>query len=265
MADPTRPDFFSRWIEALEARHLEQLTFPELRRALQALSSLYVERRGRLGGGGALEGAGKRAAFAAFYAPLHFLLVRGIVRELGAEALAVRRIHDLGCGTGAASAAWASEVNAAATGYDLSGWALDEARWNWRQLRVAARAQRLDLARAPMPKAGEGLIAAWTVNELDEASRDRLLPRLLEAGRGGAFILVVEPISRRAVPWFEDWAEAFSKAGGRADAWRLPAELPEFLRRLDTASGLDHSELTGRSLLISGRSRPGRPVRTQEP
>ena len=79
-------DPFAAWMDALEKRHLKDLTFPEVRRALQALSSLYVERRDRLGQGSALEGAGKRAAFALFYGPLHFLLVRAIVRALGAAS-----------------------------------------------------------------------------------------------------------------------------------------------------------------------------------
>jgi hypothetical protein len=51
------------------------LTRPELGRALRALSSCYIERRGKLGDGHALEGRGKRAAFALYYAPLHFLIV----------------------------------------------------------------------------------------------------------------------------------------------------------------------------------------------
>ena len=42
------PDPFGSFHEALERRHLAELTFPEVRRALQALSSLYVERRERM-------------------------------------------------------------------------------------------------------------------------------------------------------------------------------------------------------------------------
>ena len=94
------------WYAALEARHLTTLTFTEVRRALQALSSLYVERRDRLGKGAALEGKGKRAAFSMFYGPLHFLVVREIVRALAAADPPPRRIVDLGCGTGTAGAAW---------------------------------------------------------------------------------------------------------------------------------------------------------------
>ena len=99
---------FDAWLAALEARHLADLTFPEVSRALRALSSTYVERRERLGEGAALAGAGKRAAFALFYAPLHYLLVREIVRALPAATTGPATLVDLGCGTGAAGAAWAS-------------------------------------------------------------------------------------------------------------------------------------------------------------
>ena len=77
------PDRFAAHYEALEARHLAELTFAEVRRALQALSSVYVERRGRMAEGAVFDGAGKRAAFALYYGPMHFLLVREIVRALG--------------------------------------------------------------------------------------------------------------------------------------------------------------------------------------
>ena len=45
---------FDNWLRALEERHLADLTFPEVSRALRALSSAYVERRGRLKEGAAL-------------------------------------------------------------------------------------------------------------------------------------------------------------------------------------------------------------------
>ena len=85
MTPTTAQDFnaenaFNEWLTALEARHLASLTRSELTRALRALSSCYVERRNRLTSGSALDGAGKRAAFALFYAPLHFLTLSRIVR-----------------------------------------------------------------------------------------------------------------------------------------------------------------------------------------
>jgi len=67
------------WLTTLEARHFSELTFQEVSRSLRALSATYVERRDRLREGAALAGAGKRAAFALFYGPLHYLLVREIV------------------------------------------------------------------------------------------------------------------------------------------------------------------------------------------
>ncbi len=99
-------DRFSAWIAALDERHLADLRLPEVGRALRALSSCYVERRSRLAEGAALETAGKRAAFALFYAPLHFQTTAHLVQQLGAAG-GIRDIVDLGCGTGSAGAAWA--------------------------------------------------------------------------------------------------------------------------------------------------------------
>src|SRR5438132_11057105 len=94
------------WLAALEERHLANLTRPELTRALRALSSCYVERRGKLTSGAALEGAGKRAAFALFYGPLHFLTVTAVVRAMLAHELPIQTIADLGRGSGVGGAAW---------------------------------------------------------------------------------------------------------------------------------------------------------------
>lgn len=245
------------WYTALEARHLATLTFPEVRRALQALSSLYVERRDRLARDGALAGAGKRAAFALFYGPLHFMVVREVARSVQAFDPPPKRIIDLGCGTGAAGAAWASECGgrAVVSGIDGSGWAIGEAEWNLRALGVSATLRRGDLSGQPLGAEGEGIVAAYTVNELDEASRDALLPRLLTAHRKGSRVLIVEPIARRPVPFWPAWEEAFRAAGGRADTWRFPAAFPERMRLLDKAAGLDHRELTARSLWLGARGR----------
>jgi hypothetical protein len=247
MTDPT-----PAWLLALEKRHLANLTFQEVRRALQALSSLYVERRGRLASGAALEGAGKRAAFALYYGPLHFLLVREIVRALGAAARAPKRLLDLGCGTGVAGAAWALETGGRASleGVDRSAWAVQEARWTYGQLGLHGSAGRGDAASCPLPGPPAGVITAFTVNELADEAREALLARLLGAGRTGVRILVVEPIARRSLPWWSEWSRAFVAAGGRDDEWRFPLVLPDRLRLLGKAAGLDARELTGRSLWL---------------
>src|SRR5262249_57484671 len=90
----------------LEARHLVDLQVPEVTRALRALSSAYVERRHTIARGSALDTAGKRAAFALFYAPLHFLATRHVVRELTAGTPMPQTIVDLGCGTGPPGPPW---------------------------------------------------------------------------------------------------------------------------------------------------------------
>src|SRR5471032_3141854 len=112
----------------LEARHLAELTFPEVSRALRALSSTYVERRQKLGEGAALSGAGKRAAFALFYGPLHYMLVAHIVRALPGATDDVATLVDLGCGTGASGAAWAvaCKQSPRVVGIDRHPWALGE-------------------------------------------------------------------------------------------------------------------------------------------
>lgn len=250
-------DPFPAFYERLEARHRAQLTFAEVRRALQALSSLYVERRERMAGGSALEGRGKRAAFALYYGPLHFLLVREIVRALGPALEAPRRIRDLGCGTGTAGAAWALESTPPSTvgGVDLSGWAVAETRWTLRELGIQGDAVRADALSAEPPDARTGLLAAFTVNELAPAPRELLLARMLAAAAAGAPILVVEPLSRRVSPWWPAWRDAFVAAAGREDEWRVRPPLPHALSLLGKAAGLRTGELAGRSLALPGRPR----------
>ncbi len=182
--------------------------------------------------GAALEGRGKRAAFALYYGPLHFLLVRGIVRGLGPALPFPRRILDLGCGTGSAGAAWALECTppAAVSGVDRNGWAIQEARFTLRQLGVPGSAVRGDAVTADSPGSRAGWIAAFTVNELAQAARDRLLARLLDAVAAGSPVLVVEPISRRVSPWWPEWREKLLAIGGREDEWRLRPALPPVAR-----------------------------------
>jgi hypothetical protein len=250
-------DPFPAHYAALEARHTGELRFAEVRRALQALSSLYVERRERIALGRALDSRGKRAAFALYYGPLHFLLVREIVRALRLRPPA--RIVDLGCGTGCAGAAWALEQRPAASvlGVDQNGWAVGEARWTLRQLGVPGTATRGDAAAAGAADPGAGLVAAFTVNELEAGVRDRLLERMRAAAAAGAPALVVEPISRRVSPWWPEWRDAFVRAGGREDEWRFHPPLPVPLALLGKAAGLDCRELVGRSLALAATRRAG--------
>ncbi|RPJ55172.1 MAG: class I SAM-dependent methyltransferase [Acidobacteria bacterium] len=240
-------DLFGKWYAALEERHLRTLTFQEVRRALQALSSLYVERRDQSSVRRALDTAGKRAAFALFYAPLHLLQTSHVVEQLGLKNFPMHALTDLGCGTGTGGAAWSLELGGSprVTGVDLNPWVLEEARWNYHSLAVNGETRKADLLTLPLPASG-GTLLAFTANELDEPSRVRLLRRLLQR----RLVLVVEPIARRVAPWWEGWAEAFELKGGRADQWTFSPAMPERLRLLDKAAGLDHRELKCRSLWL---------------
>ena len=250
---PDTPTVFAEWIAALEGRHLSDLRVPEVTKALRALSFAYVERR-REGVHRTLDSAGKRAAFALFYAPLHFLTTYLVVRALGADAPPPRFVLDIGCGTGAAGAAWAIAAGGTpqVTGIDRHPWAVEEARWTYRRLGVAGRARRGDVARLPPLAPGTAVVAAYVLNELPGAMRERLEERLIDAARLGVRILIIEPISRSVSPWWDVTASRVAATGGRADEWRSPVELPASLRLLDTAAGLDHRELTARSLYCSG-------------
>ena len=249
---PAAEDAFLAWVDALQRRHRETLTFAEIRKGLQALSSLYVERRQKIAGGAALEGHGKRAAFALYYGPAHFLLVRAIVRALDATSRPLHTVVDLGCGTGAAGAAWALETGAAAFGIDRSGWAVEEARWTLARLHLRGTAKKGDVSAAVPPAPPGAIVSAFTVNELEEAARKRLLATLRDAATRGVRVLVVEPLARRALTWWDEWAAAFAAAGGRQDEWRFEAALPPSVAELGRAAGLDPRTLGGRSLFVKG-------------
>jgi len=238
----------SSWLAALEARHLSNLRPAEVARALRALSSAYVERRGRLARGAALDGAGKRAAFALYYGPTHFFLIRHVLDALA--AVPPRLVLDVGCGSGVVGAAWALHrgAGAAVTGLDRHPWALDEARWTYRELGISGTARHGDATRLAVRRRPDAVAAAYVVNELDDAGRAACLDTLASLAAAGTAVLVVEPIARAVAPWFDRWAARAERAGGRADEWRVPLDLPPLVRHLETAAGLDASITTARTV-----------------
>jgi hypothetical protein len=247
---------FAQWIAALEAKHLRELAFPEVSRALRALSSTYVERREKLASGAALSGAGKRAAFALFYGPLHYLLVTHIVQRLPGATDRVPTLVDLGCGTGASGAAWASVCTSPprVVAIDRHPWAVGEAAETYRAFRIPATLRQADIAHVTFAKSPASTLAAFTLNEMAEADRDALLTRLLVRGREGDRVLIVEPLAGFVARWWDGWRDRFEAAGGRSDEWRIRTELPPIVAKLDRAAGLNHREITGRSLWLPGRT-----------
>jgi len=232
------------------------MTRSEFLKAIRALSARYVERHGSLPDRSPLDSAGKRAAFAGFYAPLHFVTAQHVMAAIGAPP-GVDTLIDAGCGTGVAGAAWAlaSSARPAITGIDLNSWVLDDARANWRALDLDGRAVRGDFVERieqlgaksdRRPPASTGVVFGWSVNELDAPTRKRAQAAVQNLASRGVRILVLEPISRSLVPWWNEWASA-----GRASEWRFADALPPFLAELSDEAGFSRDELTVRSLTFN--------------
>lgn len=249
------------WIAAVIERHTASLTRPEFLKSIRALSARYVERRSTLNERSALDSAGKRAAFAAFYAPLHFLTMRQVVQQLGVAVSTpvgkIDTIVDLGCGTGVAGAALALSYSKPPRleGVDLHPWAVDEARWTWRTLGLPGTARRGPLEQRLSAFAGPravldttAIVCGWSLNELPTPKRTVAIDALMALASRGASVLVVEPVARRLVPWWDAFATRAVAAGGRSDEWRFPSALPPALADLDEAAGFDREALSARSV-----------------
>ena len=241
------------WLRELEARHFANLRFSEVTRALRALSSAYVERReSALADHRALDGAGKRAAFALYYGPIHFELIRAIAERLE-QPRSPGLVVDLGCGTGVAGAAIATLTapKSRVIGIDTHPWTLDEARFTYRALGLNAEVRRGSAGRTRIPDHATFVVGAFVVNELKSDERADLLRELQAAVARGSAVLIVEPISLRISPWWEEWAAAFLQMGGRADEWKIRVDLPPIVKRLAKSSSLRPDALTARSLLVA--------------
>jgi hypothetical protein len=244
------------WMTWLEARHLANLQFAEVSRALRALSSAYVERRATaIPDGRVLDTAGKRAAFALYYGPLHFVVARQVLESLGVcggTAGASRAVIDLGCGTGAVGASVAACLGIRRIqALDVHPWAVGEARATYTRFGLDATVTRCSVARFRPPGRPAFIVAGYVANELPDADRTALLQTLLGTVRHGSDILIVEPLSGRAAPWWPAWSNAFAACGGRADAWSLELDPPALTRRLGLAAGLTPTAARVRTIYAS--------------
>jgi hypothetical protein len=240
------------WLEALERRHLANLTRQEFTRAVRALSARYVERRRQLPDRSPLDSAGKRAAFALFYAPLHFVTAKAALAHVGVRT-DLGAITDLGCGTGVCGAAWAllHESTPAITGIDTNAWTLDEARWNWRTMGLQGQAVRGDLLagvtrllkQSDAALARTGIIAGWALNELDTAARAKVLDAIDALVTRGASLVILEPLARGVAPWWDDWAARLAPRGVKAGDVKLDIALPQPLAGFSDAAGFRKQEL----------------------
>ena len=128
-----------------------------------------------------------------------------------------------------------------------------EARRTYRELRVTGRARAGDLVRLPPLAPGTAVVAAYVLNELPTATRELLearLPRRRRSRREDFYPSSQSPAA--SLHGGKPWRSASLAAGGRADEWRSLVDLPPSLRVFDKAAGLDHRELTARSLYCPG-------------
>jgi hypothetical protein len=253
---PPPPDpALARRVDAWIAGAVERaapLTLRDVRKGVQSVSAVYVEDRSR----GALAaraegGPARRAALATYYAPLHFLTARHAAGEHAAALGDVDEILDLGCGTGAAGAGAAVALGADARvlGIDRSGWALGEARHTYAAFGLRARTRRAPLPGA-LPALGRGrlVVMGWMANELVPEAREALVERLERGLARGARLLWLEPLSGRVSPWWDAMATRLTRLGVMAAWSRTRPERPDWVARLDAASGLDHREIGARVL-----------------
>lgn len=248
-----RPDL-ERWVAMEAERALADLRFSDVRRAAQALSTLYVQKRAR---GGldkrAGDGAGKRAAFASYYAPLHFMGAAVAGARLGLAGCAgVREVIDLGCGTGAVGAAVARLLPGTprVAGVDANASAVAVCRRTFAALGVRGRARVGRLPGAmPRLRSQDVVVAGWSLNELAPVERDAVLDALSSGVSRGCGLLVLEPLSTRVVPWWPRLVARFPEA--QALELREPIERPEWIERLDGATRLDHRDATCRALWVA--------------
>ncbi len=248
----SRPDPTEKYLAALLGRHLKDLKFSEITRALRALSAGYVEKREEGGLARALDRRGKRAAFALYYGATHFLATQALVRDLDLGFASGRpTILDLGCGTGVCGAAWAlgGSATAQVIGADRSSFALHEARWAYQTLRLKGETSQsiseiLDSIRRP-----EGVAIDWTLNELDDEKRALIAARIQPWIAKGTRLLVVEPVSKRVAPWWDEWTARFPKDSCSVLEKKLRLDLPPKIALLARSAGLSTDATVVRVLL----------------
>ena len=241
------------WTAALQQRWAATLRFQELRRGAQALSDVYVHTRDR----GplarrAVDGRGKRAAFACYYGVIHALLVASLCGPDGPLLLpGPVRFRDLGCGSGALGAGLAAAGVSlkSVEGVDLVKSNLELARWSyqWWGLRARVRVGRLPGA-VGKGSPGELLGLGWCVNELEASDRQKLWSLLARSVEAGSGLLLLAPLSRRAVPWWFEAERALGPLGVESAELRAVIDRPTLVADLDRATGLDHREPGARVL-----------------
>ncbi len=164
----------------------------------------------------AVEGRGKRAALATYYAPLHFLATQHALARIGPARFGpVRRVFDSAAEPARrAPPRRACSIAASVVAIDRSGFALSEARHTYAAFGLLAQTKRAQLPeRLPRPAPGDLWVLGWAVNELDERSRNALGERLVRAIESGVRVLLLEPLASGVVPWWPEWGTELARLG----------------------------------------------------
>ena len=200
-----------------------------------------------------LDGAGKRAAFALYYGPLHLLATLHVLEALGAaSSCAGWPVVDVGCGTGTVGAGAALALGSTDVhGIDVHPWALTEARHTYAALGLQGTVTRGSAGRLRRPSRPSVLACGYVANELTVSDRDQLGRLLADAVRHGSSVLVLEPLARSATPWWPQWTATLPHV--RLDEWKVPVRPPDITRALGASAGLTPTQVNVRSAWCAPR------------
>ena len=248
---------FDAWHEGNVERYAGELSFTEIRKGVQTLDRIYAHAPASAAAyARCLDGRGKRGAQACYFAAVHFMIASHALEMLGTGIVTpAERLIDLGCGTGATSAAIAANLDypPQIVGIDRSAWALDEARRTWSSFGLNSRTRRANLPdTVPRGGLGDVLAAGWIVSELAAEERRALLLRLQATLRKDGKIFVIQPFSPSLSPWWNEWADALAPWGVRDEVIRVSIQRPVWIQEMDTAAKLDHQVLSARILAGPG-------------
>lgn len=243
-----QPGQIEDWIQAEWAHHAP-LGQRDVRKGIQSLSQLYVERAKGIESKAASAPA-RRAASAIYFGPLHALSTQIVLRSLPTPADPQATVVDLGCGSGAVGATvvhagFGSEVR----GVDVASWAPAAAARTYAALGVRGQAATGRLPGAlGWPANPALLVFGWSLNELTDSAREGVRKRIESGLRKGCGLLILEPLSRRITPWWDTWAGRMRRLGAVAVQEKAHVTLPPTLRDLDRAARLDHRTLGARAI-----------------
>ena len=98
----------------------------------------------------------------------------------------------------------------------------------------------------------EGIVIGWTLNELDDAKRALVAERLAHWVAKGSRLLVIEPVSKRVTPWWDEWVQKLPSAHCSVFEKRLRLDLPPKIALLARSAGLGAEGTVVRVLAARG-------------